>query len=360
MQTIIKYVVLLILSLNAHYVLAQDTIPKSVNQSEINKLKQAIANVKVEEKAALKAEVEAIDLRLKNDKITKDEAVSLRMEMAKKRALNIENRIAILTNKIALLERNTTGYGSKEENVDYIRIGSDDDDLSLIYIGKKKNDTLKHRKYDRRNKSDFVLAFGLNNAIIEGENFDDTPYKIGGSRFFEMGWAWKYRVFKNTNFMRFKYGVSLQINGLKPSDNQYFVQNGNQTILEEFPESLRKAKLSMSNLVFPVHFEFGPSKRIDKEKYFRYSTRKQFKIGVGGYAGFNIGTRQKLKYDLDGSRQKDKLKQSYNTSNLVYGLSTYVAFGDTALYLKYDLSPIFKNQTVDQNNISIGVRFDMD
>ncbi|GAL68721.1 hypothetical protein [Jejuia pallidilutea] len=45
---------------------------------------------------------------------------------------------------------------------------------------------------------------------------------------------------------------------------------------------------------------------------------------------------------------------------MVYGISTYVAIGDTALYLKYDLSPIFKDQIVDQNNISIGVRFDMD
>lgn len=361
MQTITKYLVVLILSLNVQYALAQDTIPKAVNQSEINKLKQAIDNVKAEEKAALKAEVEAIYLRLKKGEITQAEAEDLRMKMAKKRALNIENRTAILTNKISLLERNEKGYGSEEdEDVDYIRIGSDDEDLSFIYIGKKKNDKPKYRKYDRRTKSDFVLAFGLNNAIIDGQSFDDTPYKIGGSRFFEMGWAWKYRVFKNTNFMRFKYGVSLQVNGLKPNDNQYFVQNGNQTMLEEFPQSLRKSKLSMSNLVFPIHFEFGPSKRIDKEKYFRYSTRKQFKIGIGGYGGFNIGTRQKLKYDLDGNRQKDKLKRSYNTSNLVYGLSTYVAFGDTALYVKYDLSPIFKDQIVDQNNISIGVRFDMD
>ena len=39
-----------------------------------------------------------------------------------------------------------------------------------------------------------VLAFGLNNAIIDGENFDDSPYKIGGSRFFEIGWNYCYSV----------------------------------------------------------------------------------------------------------------------------------------------------------------------
>ncbi|SEQ02707.1 hypothetical protein SAMN05421824_0959 [Hyunsoonleella jejuensis] len=360
MQTITKYLVVLILSLNLQCVLAQDSIPKPVNQVEINKLKEAISRVEADEKAALKAEVEAIDLRLKNGEISQEEAQDLKMEMAKKRALNIENRTAILNNKIALLERNEKGYGEDNESEDIVRIGRNGEDKSWIYIGKKENDKPKYRKYDLRTTSDFVLAFGLNNAIIEGQSLDDTPYKIGGSRFFEMGWAWKSRVFKNSNFMRFKYGVSLQINGLKPDDNKYFTQNAGETMLEAFPQNLRKSKLSISNLVFPVHFEFGPSKRIDKDKYFRYSTKNQFKIGIGGYGGFNIGTRQKLKYDLDGERIKDKQKRGFNTSNLVYGVSTYVAIGDTALYLKYDLSPIFKDQPIDQNNISIGLRFDMD
>ncbi|WP_203257495.1 hypothetical protein [Hyunsoonleella ulvae] len=360
MQTITKYFILIILSLSVQLITAQDSIPKTVNKAEIQKLKASIKKVEAEEKALLKSEVEAIDARLKNGEITQEEAQNLKMEMAKKRALNIENRTAILTNKIALLERNEKGYGTEEDEIVFRIGGSEDGDASFVFFGKQKDDKPKHRKYDRRTKSDFVLAFGLNNAIISGQSLDDTPYKIGGSRFFEMGWAWKYRLFKNSNFVRFKYGVSLHINGLKPNDNQYFVKNDNQTMLEEFPESLRKSKLTITNLVFPMHFEFGPSKKIEKETYFRYSTKRKFKIGLGGYAGFNIGTRQKLKYDLDGERIKDKQKRGLNTTDLVYGLSTYVAFGDTALYLKYDLSPIFKDQIVDQNNISLGVRFDMD
>ena len=269
--------------------------------------------------------------------------------------------ISSFNNKIALLERNVGDYNFEDNNQSIIRIGRDEEtSSSIIFIGKKKDDTPRKVKYDRRTTSDFVLAFGLNNAIVEGQSLDDSPYKVGGSRFFEMGWAWKTRVFKNSNFVRFKHGVSLQINGLKPDDNRYFVKNGNETILEEFPENLRKSKLSITNLVFPLHLEFGPSKKVEKKTYFRYSTKKHFKFGIGGYGGFNIGTRQKLKYDLDGERIKDKQKRGFNTSSLVYGLSTYLAFGDVALYVKYDLSPIFKDQIVEQNNISIGVRFDMD
>ena len=361
MQTITKYLALIMLSLSIQMANAQDTIYNPNNQEKIKILTQQKANIEKQEKEGLKIEVEAINKRLENGEIKDEEAEKLKKEYAEKRALNIQNRIAIIDNKIELLSRNERVEIDVDSSGYYLRIGGSEDDNTnddFIYFGKRRND--KPRKYDKRTTSDMVLAFGFNNAIIEGENLDDSPYKFGGSRFFEIGWAWKTRVLSESNFVRFKYGFSFQINGLKPKDNQYFVQEGDLTYLEEFPEDLKKSKLSITNLVFPVHFEFGPSKKIERDTYFRYSTNNQFKIGLGAYGGFNIGTRQKLKYKVDGDRIKDKIKRSYNTSNLVYGLSGYVAFDDIALYVKYDLSPIFKDQVTDQNNISVGLRFDMD
>ena len=359
MKTITKYLTLMALCLSVQLINSQDTIQKINNKEKIKTLKTIKEKITKEEKDFLKAEVEAINRRLEKAEMTNTEAEALKKEAAKKRAMNIENRIAIVNNKIALLERNEEGYKT-HDNEELSKAGISIGGSDGSFVGVNINGKNKPKKYDRRTSSDMVLAFGLNNAIIEGEKLDDSPYKIGGSRFFEIGWAWKTRVFKESNFVRFKYGYSFQINGLKPKDNMYFVKQGNQTVLEEFPQDLKKSKLSITNLVFPMHLEFGPSRRINNDTYFRYSTDNKFKIGLGGYAGFNIGTRQKLKYELDGERIKDKQKRGLNTTDLVYGLSGYVAFGDTALYVKYDLSPIFKDQQFDQNNISIGVRFDMD
>ena len=114
----------------------------------------------------------------------------------------------------------------------------------------------------------------------------------------------------------------------------------------------------MDNLVVPVHLEFGPSKVTETEKSIRYYTTNRFRIGLGGYVGANISTRQKLKYKENGDRVKDKIKRDYNTSDLVYGLSGYIGFGDMSIYAKYDLSPIFKNAEIEQNNVSLGLRFD--
>lgn len=333
---------------------------------KIKKLKEQREKVEDQEKKALKQEVKDINNRLDRGTITYEEAQALKEKAAQKRALNIENRQAIIDNNIALLERGED-YAI-EKDLDslqavtrlQISVGGEDGEETTIFGIRFDDRRDRPVKYDRRTYSDFVMAIGLNNAIIENQSLDDSPYKVGGSRFFEMGWQWRTRVFRNSNWLRFHYGLSFQFNGLKPIDNQYFVTNGDQTVLEEFPLELTKSKFRMDNLVFPVHFEFGPSKYYESEEKIRYSLNRQFRMGIGGYGGFNIGTRQKLKYSQDGDKIKDKLKRDYNTSNLIYGLSAYIGIDNTLLYCKYDLNTIFTDNPVEQRNISLGLRFDID
>ena len=363
MQTILKYLVPLVITIFTFQLNAQDSIQAQKINNKLEILETKKASIESEERDFLKKEVEEINIQLDKKEITPDEANTLKKEMAQKRALNIENRIAIIDNQIELLKRNDENYKLERnsENRLIIRIGGNNDAKTgdkFIFIGDSIND--KSVKYDRRTSNDLLFAIGLNNAIIEGQDLNDSPYEIGGSRFVELGWHWKTRLLKNSNFIRMKYGFSFQWNRLSPKDNAYFVQNEEEISLETFPNELKKSKLRTTNLVFPLHFEFGPSKKIEKKTYFRYSTHNKFKIGIGGYGGFRLGTLQKLKYKEDGKRTKDKIKRSYNTSNIVYGLSGYIGVGNTSLYAKYDLSPVFNNQAVKQNNISLGVRFDID
>ncbi|MGY8914506.1 MAG: hypothetical protein ACKVJF_05395, partial [Flavobacteriales bacterium] len=250
---------------------------QEAGNNRMEELKSLKLKVTDQEKQALKIEISEINQRLEAKEITLEESQILKEEAAKKRALNIENRMAIIENEIALLERNP------DENYPMIssdtiqwklRLGIDMDDKPLLAINssKKKEKPI----YDRRTYTDFVMAIGLNNALIDGQGLEDSPYKIGGSRFFEIGWAWRTRVFENSNFMRLHYGVSFQFNGLKPNENRYFEMDGGQTNLDVFPSDLDKAKLRMDNLVFPIHFEFGPSKVLQTANTIRYSLDKQF------------------------------------------------------------------------------------
>jgi hypothetical protein len=337
------------------YAQAQETTANT--QTAVEQLSALKEKIIQEEKDALKVEVERINTLLNSDGVTEAEGEILKQKAAEKHALNIENRLAIIDNKIALLKRNNIVEDDDEHSGMIIRIGtSDSENENVLYIGPKN----KKRKYDRRTSSDLVFAFGLNNAITEGESLQDSDFKVAGSRFAELGWAWKTRVFDNTNWLRIKYGVSFQFNGLKPTDNRFFVDAGEQTELQAYPLNLKKSKFRMDNLVVPVHFEFGPSKKIEHDDYFRYSTDNQLTVGLGGYVGINLSTRQKLKFEEEGEDQKLKQKADYNTNNFVYGLSGYIGWQGVALYAKYDLNTIFKNNPINQHNVSLGLRFDVD
>lgn len=362
MTTISKYLLVFFLSCTVQFLSAQETY-----QKEIEVLKTQKEQITLQEKEGLKKEVAAIVLRQKNGEITKEKAQELKQEAAKKRALNIENKLAIVNNQIAFIERNQGSVNLVQDTVPdvskiEIGLGHKYEDNSRIFGIKYSDGPQKSRPvvYDRRTYSDFVVAFGINNAIIEGQSLSDSPYELGGSRFFEMGIAWRTRVFRHSNFMRFSYGFSFQFNGLNPKDNQYFDATGPETTLETFPTDLRKSKLRVDNLVMPLYLEFGPSKVTRTDTKIRYSIRNQFRLGIGGYGGVNLGTRQKLKYDQNGERVKDKLKRGYNTNDLVYGLGAYVGIDGVLLYTKYDLNPLFKDASTKQRNISFGLRFDLD
>lgn len=350
MQTITKYFIVFMLAFITQHVNAQqDSVQVTINQARIEALLKEKEKVESEEKEQLKAEVEAINQRLEKNEITQKEATQLKKEAAEKRALNIENRLAIIDNQIALLARNNSSKGNTEFKT-----------LESSPLQNIDKNFEKEYSYGSRTYDDVVFAIGFNNAIIDGQDINDSPYKLGGSGFVELGYAWTTRVFPNSGFLHLKYGASLQWNKLHIKDNQYFVRDGNNIGLEEFPLDLNKTKFRTTNLVFPVHLQFGPGRSVTKTYNDRIIYRQnRFRLGVGGYAGFSIGHMQKLKYKDGEDKVKDKQKDDFNVNEFIYGVSGYIALGDVAVYVKYDLNPIFRNQAVDQNNISVGLRFDV-
>jgi hypothetical protein len=149
-------------------------------------------------------------------------------------------------------------------------------------------------------------------------------------------------------------------NNLRPTDNLLFVKNGNQTELQTAAVDLKESRFRNVQLVFPAHleFDFTPKKLSKDGTKTYYRTHESFRVGLGGYGGFNLKSKQITRYELDGDKTKDKQKGDFNTSNFVYGLSGYIGYGQTSLYVKYDINPLFKDNAVDQNNISLGLRFD--
>lgn len=368
MNTIIKLALVATLAIFAQNVNAQvqKTEQKTNEENlkakneQIQLLKQKKENVEKYEKEKLKSYVKKVNDWVESGDKTKEEGEKLKRIEAEKVARNIEDQLAIFDRQIDLVNRNGS-LDSGEITQLSIGFGGEDADGNRL-LGISVNEGVPSvMRYDRRTYGELVLAFGLNNAITEnGGDFGDE-FSIGRSRFFELGYAWKTRVFKNSGALQLKYGVSLQTNKLRVKNNQTLVIDEEGTpSFEEFPFNLDKSQLRFSNLVVPVHIEFGGWKKEQKDDYVRYRLAGQFRMGIGGYVGVRLGTQQKLKYDLDGNRVKTKERRDFEGDNLVYGLSSYIRLADDlSLYGKYELSAAFESRQLGEvNNVSLGLRWD--
>ncbi|MGO4822683.1 MULTISPECIES: hypothetical protein [unclassified Flavobacterium] len=327
----------------------------------------AIKKITKNEKEALKTEVDVIDKEVEKGLLSKKNAEDLKLKKAEERATNIDTKVAIEEEKLNQLIQDQVDGKLEEESVNksggtMLIIGASNDsigknktEINLTSLKVYNGHDDKINRHYKRTTSQMVFATGLNN-LVTNKSIQNSDFRYLGSHFYEWGLTYNSRILKDANLLHAKYGVSLMYNNLRATDNRSFVVNGAQTNLEVNPVAQEDSRFRMVSLVFPVHLEFDFSRSRADKTYFK--THDSFRIGLGGYFGTNLKSKQIIKYEDDNYKSTERVRGDFNVSNFVYGLSTYVGYKATSLYLKYDLNPLFTDNTVKQNNASLGVRFD--
>ena len=309
MQKIILYTIVIVFSLVTKAVAQEKTFEQQAKEIANN-----IEMITTEEKNALKKEVEAIDLQVKEGKITAENAQELKLKIAEERAKNIETKVAIEEAKLAQLVQDKvdgkitdTDQNPKKGGTIILlggtrndSIGKDRTEINIagmkVYRGEQDNIERK----SKRTTSQFVFAFGLNNVITDGENLEDSDYRVWGSHFYEWGVTYNSRIFKNNNLLHAKYGLSLMYNNLRPTDNRYFVKNGDQTDLVTSTIKLDDSRFRNVYVTAPLHLEFDfTPKKTNKEGNSYFRTHESLRLGIGGYGGVRVKTKQILKSAIE-------------------------------------------------------------
>ena len=348
-------------------------------EDEVAKISKRIELITKTEKAALKEKIELINKRLDKNEITSEQAQKLKKEAAEFHARVIADKVSVEEGKLQLLVQDKANGRLKskpEKETDF-------DDSNSFTIGRRtfrirvndnkdydarRNHRWENRKsrWDekgKRNRStttQFVFALGVNNVLVDHKtsSLDNSNYQFWQSHFYELGWTWKTRMDRDASKLYFKYGLSFLWNNLRADNNMYHVVNGNQTDLVVHTERLTENRLRHVQMNFPMHLEWDFSRNGEySDGHKRDRTNQSFRLGIGAFAGFKLGTRQYIEYtDGNGVKVEELQKDNFNMRILNYGLSAYVAYRNTGLYVKYDMNSLFKNTEV--RNLSLGVRFD--
>lgn len=322
---------------------------------------EAIKKIILEEKIALKKKIESIEMNVTSKKISKNQAEKLKTDVANNSAKNIENRIALEELKLKKILQEYTDHQIVKISVDSVNVETKYGNSKRVSKYKMTTERFnRHENFIRENnKKRFfeqgVIAFGLNNVIVDGKLSSD--FKTWSSRFYEFGYTFKSRLSKDLSPFYLKYGASLLINNLQTNKDQYFVKNGDKTNLAVFSNNLESARLKNIQLIFPVHFEVDFSKPDMVNGLKSSRTERFFRFGLGGYGGFRLHSRQILKYRENGVSIKNKATDNFNLNNFTYGVSGYFGYRSISLYGKYDINTLFKNN--DGRTVSLGLRLEI-
>jgi hypothetical protein len=333
-------------------------------ETQAKAIAYSIEKITKEEKKILKNEVEAVNNQLDLGKITKQQADEKKLALANQSAANIETRVAAEEAKLTQLVKDKV-EGKIKYDDGKIAIEEKDTSrtnriFSISYSkNDKKRDSIRQNRSERRTTTQFVFAAGLNNVLTDGK-VSGSDFKYWGSHFYEWGLTWNTRLSKTSNIAHVKYGFSVMYNNLRATDNRVFVTApDSKTLLTTTGINYDDSRLKNVHLVFPLHFELDFSKTKIKNDKPLFRSHEGFRVGLGGYAGFNVHTKQYLEFSESGNDVEVVSEGPYNVNNFIYGLSSYIGYKETSLYIKYDLNPVFSNNTIKQNNISLGVRFDL-
>jgi len=347
MKNFTIYLVILIF-LFVSKVLGQETF-----ESRAKQIANKIEKITKEEKETLKEEVESVNVQLSEGKISKEQADKRKKELAEARAIIIEEKVALAQNELNdLVQQKVDGKIKEQDSTKRSK-------LVIQWHNEKwnKKNSKDSIHGEKRTTSQFVFAMGLNNMMADGK-LQDSNYGFIGSHFYEWGFTYNSRLMKNDNLLHAKYGLSLMYNNIRPTDNRSFVVNGEQTDLVTNAINLKESRFRNVYLVLPVHLEFDFTKPHESNGKTYFKTHKSFRFGIGGYAGINVKSKQILKFEEDDLKYKSTIKGDYNVNNFIYGLSSYIGYKELSLYLKYDLNPLFQDNLIKENNISLGLRFD--
>ncbi len=231
-----------------------------------------------------------------------------------------------------------------------------------------ENDEEWNNKVERRRSrigrtwQSFNFDLGTNNYLSDGKfpDNENAPYAVRpwGSWYVAASSIQRTRVGRNF-FLEWGLGVSWY-NFKFENDGMLVGKNDDGVVFTPDPRNdidHIKSKLTVSYInasVVPI-IDFGDHSRKPR-MWDGYNSA--FRIGIGPYVGYRIGSHAKVAYKEDGDRERDKNRDSFYLNNFRYGARLQLGFRSTDLFFNYDLNELFvEDKGPKLNAFSFGVIF---
>lgn len=236
---------------------------------------------------------------------------------------------------VIVIDRNDTvriKIGSKGIKITETRDGASVEIIDPVDFEKEFN-----YHYNKRFKGHWAgFELGMNNYLTPDFSLPGDYMSLN------TGKSWNV----NINFIQYSLnfannsfglvtGLGLQMNDYKFNGNNSIEKdpvNGNIIPLT-IPVNAKMSKLHVDYLTLPLILEVHPSNKLGRKLYF----------GAGVIGSMKLRSYTKVKYYVDGEKNKEKTFNDYNISPLQYAVTFRAGFKSIRLFANYNLQPLFQS-----------------
>lgn len=186
----------------------------------------------------------------------------------------------------------------------------------------------------------FDFSIGLNNYVHSDGKFpkagDDLYALDTWSMHWGLGFGGKTRLGGQESPAHIKYGVEVAWSNYNYDRSVMPIKTSDAvTFVEGIQQSYNKNKMNVSTVNVPLMLQLDWSDNRGLEN--------GVNVGIGGYAGFRIGSNSKAKY-RDENNEKVKIVNDSNfyLNDFQYGLQAQIGIGGVNVFARYALNNLFQ------------------
>ncbi|MGB8193020.1 MAG: outer membrane beta-barrel protein [Chitinophagaceae bacterium] len=188
-------------------------------------------------------------------------------------------------------------------------------------------------------KTDYAAA---RSQGFVAQNVGEDQFDLRGGKSVNVNiWFFMQRLNVVKHVVNLKYGLGLELNNYRYSENIRYVKNPTMVILMK-DSAYRKNKLAADYLTVPfmINFNFTPKRE------------EGFGLSIGASAGYLYSARQKFK---DGPGNKFKEHDDFDLRRFKLSYIGELQLGPVKLYGSYATESMFE-KGLDQTPFNVGIR----
>lgn len=182
----------------------------------------------------------------------------------------------------------------------------------------------------------FQIDLGFNNYLEKGELPSDKGAAYGllpfNSNIVNLRLQTMFAGEKNKTRFSASAGLEFSWHNYKYDQNVIIGKDSAAVRFDPFPSGQKKikSKLTIAWLNVPLMLHY-------------HAKKSSFHMAFGGFAGYRLGSHNKIKFSEDGVTKKEKEYTNFYLNSLQYGLRFQIGFYDVDFFASYNLNKLFSS-----------------